>query len=98
MPAIKLTVNNSNVATDLRPSIADNSHFLTTLDALEDAACDMSRFSTAKPGTIEGDVLQPQADERWDTARSEFYSVIDGLLASARQEGAAALLKALQGV
>ena len=97
MNTITLTVKNSNVATELRPSVADNSHFLTTLEALEDAAIDMSRYSDAKPGTPEHDVLQPQADARWDTARSEFYTLLDSLLTEARQEGAAAVLKALQG-
>jgi hypothetical protein len=98
MNTLKLTVANvTSIANDTRPSIACNETFLSTLDRLEDAALDMARYGSATPGTVEADVLQPQADTRWDTARLEFYALLDVLLTEARAEGAAAVLKALQG-
>ena len=54
------------------------------------------KFSDARPGTIEHDILMPDADARHNFQCEVLYSLINQLLEAARLEGVASVTEALR--
>ena len=75
--------------------IAGNPHFIAALEGFEDASTDCTKYSATKPGTPEV-ALQQEADDRWTECYNHLLETVDGLLAEARLEGAAAALDLLR--
>jgi hypothetical protein len=89
-------VQNKTAPTDTRKGIARNDQFNEALGSTLDAFADVLTFGDAKPGTIEHDILLPEADARCSYQHDALYALLDSLLEAARLEGMASVTEALR--